>query len=179
LGYFEFWRPQYSQGKTGFMPKIYDHSRVLGVRAEPGAINWAIVEGSQEEPILHASGTEKAPTAYSEAEGLAWVRKKSIHIIEQYRPTGVAVRYPEPKALGANKDSAKARCRVEGVVLEVAAHNSLEVVTETLNTISKNLDSKSAKAYLSSDEFRGLDWSKCKEKVQEAILVAVSILRGK
>lgn len=160
------------------MTKIYDHSRVLGVRAEPSAINWAIVEGSQEEPILHASGTEKVPAAYSEAEGLAWVRQKVVHIIEQYRPTGVAVRYPEPKALGANKDSAKARCRVEGVVLEVAAGNNLEVVTGTLNTVSKNLGSKSAKSYLSSDDFRGLDWSKSKEKVQEAILVASSILRS-
>ncbi len=158
------------------MSKTYHHSRSLGVRAEPDAINWAIVEGSQDAPVLHASGTEKAPAAYSEGESLVWVRRKVAQIIQQYQPTGVAVRYPEPTARGANKDSARARCRVEGVVLEASGSHNLEIVTGTLNTISKNLGSKSAKNYLSSGDFRGLDWSKQKGNVQEAILVAASIL---
>lgn len=159
------------------MSKTYHHGRSLGVRAEPDAINWAVVEGTQEAPVLHASGIEKAPAAYSESESLVWARQRVLRIIEQYQPTGVAVRYPEPTALGANKDSARSRCRVEGIVLEAASSSNLEVVTGTLNTISKNLGSKSAKQYLSSNDFRGLDWSKQKGNVQEAILVAASILR--
>jgi len=156
--------------------KTHQNSRSLGIRAEPGAFNWAVVDGSQAAPALHAYGTEKAPAAYSEAESLAWVRRRVLQIIQQYGPTGVAVRYPEPTARGATKDSARARSRVEGVVLEVASSGNLQVVTGTLNTISKNLGSKSAKNYLASDDFRGLDWSKHKANVQEAILVAASIL---
>jgi len=154
------------------------HDRSIGIRAEADGINWAVIEGSREDPVLHAHGSEKAPAAYNEAERLSWVRQRILHIITQYEPTGMAVRYPEHTALGANKDSARARCRVEGVVLEVAASKNLEVVTGTLNTISKNLGGKhSAKEYLATDDFRGLDWSNYKTNLQEAIVVATSILQ--
>jgi hypothetical protein len=102
-----------------------------------------------------------------------------LYIIDHFKPGRVAVRYPEPRALGANKDSAKSRCRVEGVVLEACSSRNLEVVTGALTTISKNLGSKSGKAkeYLASDDLRGLDWSLLKNsKIREAILVAASVL---
>jgi Holliday junction resolvasome RuvABC endonuclease subunit len=158
------------------MSKTKRHSRCIGVRAEAEGINWAIVDGSLEEPVLHAYGSDKAPAAYVESERLSWIRQQFLHILDQYNPLGVAVRYPENTALGANKDSARARCRIEGVVLESAASRNLEVTTGALNTISKNLGTP-AKENLLSDEFRGLDWQKYKPTVREAIIAAVSILQ--
>lgn len=152
---------------------------VLGVRAEPAAFHWAVVTGNQQRLILHASDTEHAPSSYSEAESLAWVRTRVLYILDTYKPTKVAVRYPEPTAQGANKNSAKARCRVEGVVLEAASSQNLEVVTGALNTFGKLAKSASPKEDLSSGEFRQLDWSKYKDpKVREAIFVGASLLPG-
>lgn len=152
-------------------------NRALGIRAESTGINWAVVKGTLEKPILHDTGKESAPHAYNEAESLGWIRQRVLDIIDQFKPAQVAVRYPEPTAQGANRDSAKARCRVEGVVLEAANARNLQVVTGALNTISKNLGSKSAKSYLGTDDLRGLDWSQHTDaKIREAILVAVSVL---
>jgi hypothetical protein len=111
-----------------------------------------------------------------EAEGLAWIRQRVVHIIDVYKPTKIAVRYPEPTAMGANKNSAKSRCRVEGVVLETSSSKGLETVTGALNTFGKYSRSKSPKDDLDCADLRGLDWSNYKDKVREAILVAASLL---
>lgn len=153
-----------------------DRARAFGIRAEPKRINWAVLEGKKERPHLHASGKETAPAAFDEAESLGWFRKRVIFILEQYNPTKVAIRHPERNSRGANTDAARARCRVEGVILEVANSKALEVVTGALNTVSKNLGSDSAKDYLESDEFRGLNWGNYANYLKEAILVAASVL---
>src|SRR6266481_3827632 len=108
--------------------------RILGVRGEPAAIHWAVATGTSLRPVLHASGTENAPSSYDEGESLAWIRERALYIIDTYHPVKVAIRYAERNARGANKDSAKSRCRVEGVVLEAAATRNLETVTGALNT---------------------------------------------
>jgi len=149
---------------------------VLGVRAEPTAIHWAVVTGTPKMPILHAHGTETVPHAYKEGESLAWIRQRVIYIIETYTPAKVAVRYPERTAKGANKDSAKARCRVEGVVLEAAGSKNLETVTGAMNTFGKHCESESPKQDLVLDDLRGLDWSEYKKELREAIYVAFSLL---
>jgi hypothetical protein len=149
---------------------------ILGLRAEPKGFHWAIVTGTLRQAVLEGSGSEAAPETFSEAESLAWVRQKAAYIIDIYKPTAVAVRYPERVARGFNKDSAKSRCRVEGVLVEVSGTKNRTVVTGALNTFGKHLGSKFPKDDLSSDELRGLDWSQHKDKVREAILVAVSLL---
>jgi Holliday junction resolvasome RuvABC endonuclease subunit len=149
--------------------------KVLGIRAEPRAINWAIVGGTQDRPIKVASDTETVPSAFSEAEGLDWVRKKMLFILDHFQPEGVAVRYPEPRALGHSKDAARARCRVEGVALEAAASRGLPCFTATLNTISKNVG-ESAKDLLDTNSLRGIAWSNYSDHAKEAILVAFSVL---
>ncbi|MBZ5527322.1 MAG: hypothetical protein LAN71_05390 [Acidobacteriia bacterium] len=121
-------------------------------------------------------GTETSPQVYTEAESLAWTRQKVAHIIDTYNPTTVAVRYPERIARGANKDSAKSRCRVEGVLVEVSSTKNKVVVTGALNTFGKHAGSKSPKDDLVSKDLRGLDWSEHKDKAREAILVAASLL---
>ncbi len=150
---------------------------ILGVRAEPSSVHWAVVTGSQEQLILHASGSEDSPNSYKEAESLAWIRVRVLYILDTYKPSRVAVRYPEPTAKGANKNSAKARCRVEGVVLETSSSKGLDVVTGAMNTFGKFSGSRSPKDDLSSHEYRQLDWSKYKDpKLREAIYIAASLL---
>jgi hypothetical protein len=120
----------------------------LGVRAEIATINWAVVTGTVKRPVLHASATETAPNAYSEAESLAWIRQQVLHIIETYGPGRMGVRYSERNARGANKDSAKSRCRVEGVVLEAGSSRNLDIVVGALNTFAKHSGSHSTKEEL-------------------------------
>lgn len=152
-------------------------SCALGIRAEPGAVHWAAVSGSHEQPILEAADTEHSPAAYSEAESLAWIRVRILHILDLYKPSKVAVRYPEPTAMGANKNSAKARCRVEGVVVEAAGSKNIDVVTGAMNTFGKFAGSRSPKDDLSCGDYRKLDWSKYKDsKIREAIYVGASLL---
>jgi hypothetical protein len=150
---------------------------ILGVRAEPSSVHWAVVTGNQRRLVLHACGREDCPSSYSEAESLAWIRVRILYILDTYKPAKVAVRYPEPTAQGASKNSAKARCRVEGVVLEAASSKGLEVVTGAMNTFGKFSGSRSPKDDLLSSEFRQLDWSKYKDsKTREAIFVGASLL---
>ena len=151
--------------------------RILGIRAEPRALNWAMVEGSRQRPIKIAAGTEIAPGPYDEGEVLHWIRNKTIFIVDHYQAQAMAVRYPEPKALGHNKDAARSRCRVEGVAIEAAISRGLPVSTATLNTISKNAGAP-AKELLAGENLRNIDWSEHKEYVKEAILIAYSILDG-
>jgi Holliday junction resolvasome RuvABC endonuclease subunit len=151
---------------------------VLGVRAEPSAIHWAIVSGTTATPILQASGTETAPRSFREGEALAWIRQRVVYIIETYSARKVAIRYAERTAKGANKDSAKARCRVEGVVLEAAGSKNLEVVAATMKTFASHSGSDSPKEDLASDHLRQIDWSEYNNKLQEAIYVAFSLLPG-
>jgi hypothetical protein len=154
-----------------------DKNRVLGVRAEPAGFHWAVVSDTQESAILEACGIEIAPHAYNEGESLVWIHQKAAYIIDTYKPTRVALRYPEGNARGANKSPAKSRCRVEGVILEAAASKNLDIVTGALNTFAKHSGIKSPKEDLTKDNLRGLDWSQYRDKNQrEAILVGVSLL---
>lgn len=150
---------------------------VLGVRAEPAAFHWAVVSGTSHTPVLEDSNTEAAPAAFTEGESLAWIRDRFLQIVENYHPMKVAVRFPEGNARGSGKDSAKARCRVEGVVMETASSRNIEVITGALNTFKKHSGSKSPKEDLAKQDLRGLDWSKYSDtKRREAILVAASVL---
>jgi hypothetical protein len=151
--------------------------RMVGVRAEPSAFHWAVTTGTLERPVLDASGTEVAPEAYGEAESLAWMRQRVMFILDTYAPKTVAVRFPEGNARGANTNSARARCRVEGVVLEVAGSRNLKTITGPLSTFSKHLGSKISRDDLASPDFRGVDLSRCKSSyLREAILIAASPL---
>jgi hypothetical protein len=159
--------------------RVVHGKTILGLRAEPEGFHWAIVTGTLQQPVLEGSGSENVPETFSEGEALAWVRQKAAQIIDLYNPDAAAVRYPERIARGFNKDSAKSRCRVEGVLVEVSSAKNLSVITGALNTFGKHLCSKSPKHDLASEDLRGLDWSKHKDKLREAILVATSLLPEK
>jgi len=155
-------------------------ARVLGFRAEPASVNWAVVEGDPDLPILVLAGSLAAPASYSDPEALSWFRIQVHRLIDQFSPTLVAVRFPEAFVPSRARDSDRRRCRLEGVIIEGAQSRGLVVQTGALATISKNLETSptKAKAYLEREEFRRLDWSSFPKNVREAILVAVSGLGG-
>ena len=69
------------------------------------------------------------------------------------------------------------RARIEGVMLETADAHGAAVIAGQMAMIRGGLGTKSAKAYLSEEDLRGLDWSTIKNvNRREAIMVAASAL---
>ncbi len=152
--------------------------RAIGFRVEPGLVNWAVVEGTSEAPILAVPAAKLAsPATYEEPQSLTFYRERVLLLLTEHMPDIVAVRYAETFGRQSVRESDYKRCRIEGVILEAASSKGLRIITGALASISKNLGTKAAKRYLESDDLRGLDWSKYPAKnVREAILVAASAL---
>lgn len=149
-------------------------ARVVGFRAEPRQFNWAVVEGTQHEPVLIDRGTAAAPVDLDEAPALAWLRGRARLVIEANKPTSAVLRTPEVVAKMGNIDSARRRLRVEGVLLEASQSDGVKITTGALGTISKMLGTRSVKPYLAQDEFHGLNIAKFATPLKEAVLVAVA-----
>lgn len=152
--------------------------KVLGVRAEPAMLHWAVVEGTATAPILVAHDKAAAPVNLDEANALHWYRSRVQHLLQEYGVTAVAVRSAESFGRRGNTDADRKRARIEGVLLEVAASKSLPATASALKTIGGNLGTKSAKDYLDNDDLRGLDWSRLNANRREAVLVAAAALGG-
>jgi hypothetical protein len=150
--------------------------KAIGFRAEPSALNWAVVQGCKNEPILLGYGKEEPSATFDEPAALKWFRDKVQNIVQSYLPDIAAIRFPETFQPHVKHVLLGQRCRVEGVVIEVVCSSGIKILTGPLASIAKNLGSKTAKHYLASDELRGLDWSKHKPNGREAILVAASAL---
>jgi len=150
--------------------------RAIGFRAEPSALNWAVVEGPSAPSILIDADVLKAPETYSEASGLKWFREKVYLLIDSYSPGIAAVKSAETFMPRPPLATLYQRCRVEGVVIEALNSRGIEAVIGPFSTVSSGLGTTSAKQYLKRDDMRGLDWRKYKGNRREAILVAVSAL---
>ena len=150
--------------------------RTIGLRAEPRVLHWAVVEGTQDQPVLIAHDKAETPAAYEEAAALSWFRRRVFHLIDTYVPMAAGIRFPEPSARGGNKDSAKQRSRVEGVLLEAVHSRGLTIVTGALTTIAAKLGTRKAKKYIDDAELRGIDLSRLPPPRREAVLVGVAAL---
>jgi Holliday junction resolvasome RuvABC endonuclease subunit len=153
--------------------------RAIGFRVEPQTVNYAVVEGTKQEPILILYNKISPPKSYDqESSQLVWYRERLLTIIEQYQPQYAAIRFPEPNSFNKTKvEPLLKRARIEGVILESLGNKGIECIAGALQKISSEINSKSAKQYLSNDNFRNLDWSNIKNGNQrEAILVAVTQL---
>jgi len=150
--------------------------RVVGFRAEPKAIHWAVVEGTREEPKVIAEDRIDSPASATEAESLATFRERARHIFETYRPDAVGIRSAELMARGGNKEGPRRRLRIEGVLLETSHSWAVPVTMGGLATISSKLETKRAKKYLESGEVRGIDLKGLPGPRREAVLVAVGLL---
>lgn len=149
-------------------------ARILGYRAEARQFHWAVVEGTRHEPVLVEHDKAAAPVGLDEAAALSWIRERARLLIRAHKPDGAALRSPEPVARGSNKEGARRRLRIEGVLLEASDSCRVKVTVGALAKISADLGTKSAKAYLERGEVRGLDISKFPNPAKEAILVAVA-----
>ena len=152
--------------------------RAIGFRVEPGLINWALVEGTSEAPILAAPPSKlTSPATYSESQALTFYQERVLLLLTEHSPHFVAMRYAETFGRQGMRESDYRRCRIEGVVLEAANSRGIKVIAGALASISKNLGTRTAKHYLEDSDLRGLDWSKYPAKnMREAILVAASAL---
>lgn len=95
--------------------------------------------------------------------------------METFKPVAGSIRTAESVARGSNKDGARRRLRIEGVLLQTMDSCGLKVTIGALAMISGKLDSQ-AKEYIKSGDFRGLDLSKIPIPAREAVLVAVAAL---
>ena len=153
--------------------------RAIGFRAEADAVNFAVVEGTIGAPTLVAHQKISAPKTFDEPASLAWYRDRIRTMIEQYKPEKAAVRYPEPNARAGHSTSTHRRIRIEGVILEASHSEKIVIVTGSLVTMASRLgteSAKTAKAYIATDDLRGLDWTELKDNSREAVLAAVSAL---
>lgn len=148
---------------------------VLGFRAEAKQIYWAVVEGTRNAPILIAHDRAAAPVNLDEAPSLSWYSNRVKLLVETYKPAVAAIRAAESIQRGSNRDGARRRLRIEGVLLQTMDSCGLKVTMGALAMISGKLGSQ-AKSYISSGEFRGLDLSKIPGLAREAVLVAVASL---
>jgi hypothetical protein len=130
--------------------------RALGFRADAKQVHWAIVEGTRRVPILVAHDKAAAPVNLEEAPAMTWYSIRVRHIVQTYKPDVAAIRSVEPIARGSNKEGARRRLRIEGVLLQTLDSCGLQVTIGALAMISGKLGSQ-AKKYAASDELRGLD----------------------
>lgn len=150
--------------------------RVLGFRAEANKIHWAVVEGTRNSPILVAHDDAAAPVNLDEAPALSWYCDRVKLIVETYKPVRMAaIRTAESVARGSNRDGARRRLRIEGILLQTMDSCGLKVTIGALAMISGKLGGQ-AKKYINSGELRGLDLSKIPPPAREAVLVAVASL---
>jgi hypothetical protein len=114
-----------------------------------------------------------APAKYTEAQALAWYRTQTKNLITQYAPQRAAVRASEANARGISVK----RMRIEGVVMECACSEGIEVLAGALPTLSARLgiNRKDAKQCLKEGSFRGLSWPKAMS-YREAILAAAAAI---
>jgi hypothetical protein len=150
----------------------------IGFRVEPTCFHWAVVDAGKEQPVLVGDDRAAAPKDYTEAQALSWYRARVLALLNQFKPERAAIRYAETMPGRGNPTAAHKRFRIEGVILEAVHSKGIDAETGALNTISSRMGSKRAKNYLERDNVRGLDFGTRPQNRREAILVAVSVLRG-
>ena len=154
--------------------------RSIGLRAEPTAVFWAVVEGTRASPILIEHDKITVPSAYqSIADQFTYVRQRLIDEIERNHVESGAIRFPEYSRRNAGSKSDDTRLRMEGVLIEACAAANIPLgVAGPLGTIGRYVGSKAIRDYLTSDDLRGLAWPRKDKKVRESILVAVAALEN-
>jgi hypothetical protein len=157
--------------------KVRNNPCAVGLRSQADKkVAVIVVEGTQNAPRLVHRQILEAPAGADMPEALASLRRQLLDLLKSHNVQRVGVRVAESNAKGANKEGARNRTRIDGVLLEVAGTQRLEVVHGALSTIGKELGAKDAKAQLEEDEFRGLALADLKLELREAVLVGVAAL---
>ncbi|MFH1923031.1 MAG: hypothetical protein ABIP48_24470 [Planctomycetota bacterium] len=150
--------------------------KAVGFRAEKDSITWAVVDDSTDPHVVEAFDRIRAPDTYNEAERLALFRERLKALIQQQSPSVAAIRYPETVTRRSATSSDHMRLRIEGVILEAAQSEGINVMTGALRTIGARLGTKTAKTYLDRDDLRGMKYPRKSKIVKDAVIVAEAAL---
>lgn len=134
-----------------------------------------MVEGTRSSPRLIAHDSAAAPVSLAEAPALSWYSNRVRLVVERYKPDAATIRAAESVARGSNKEGARRRSRIEGVLLQTIDSCGLKATIGALAMISGKLGTQ-AKKYIESGDFRGIDLSEIPSASREAVLVAVAAL---
>lgn len=148
----------------------------IGIRASGNEFHYAIFEGTIESPDYKHHYKLAFPKAFELPKTLAWVREQFQNVAREHNVEAVFVRTMEPIARATVK-TVSDRARVEGVIIEAAASAGYQISYGPMATMSSLLETKSAKQYMSTDEFRGVEnWQSLNDKYKEACLSAICAL---
>lgn len=153
----------------------------IGVRASGNEIHYAIYSGTLDSPEYKHHYKLTFPKAFELPQALAWLREQFQNVAREFDIKSVFVRTMEPIARGSKKTISE-RSRVEAVILEVSASAGYKVSFGPLATMSSLLETRSARRYMDSDEFKGIEnWQSLNDKYRESTLAAIcalSLLEG-
>ncbi len=157
--------------------KVRNNACAVGLRSQADKkVAVVVVEGTQDAPLLVHRQILEAPAGAEMPQALASLRQQLLDLLRSRNVQRVGIRVAESNSRGANKEGARNRTRIDGVLLEIAGTQRLEVVHGALNTIAKELGAREPKKQLAAAEFRGLALSELKVELREALLVGVAAL---
>jgi len=155
----------------------------IGIRAATSEIFYVIVDGSPDNPEIIIKDKLRKPKAFDLPDSLSWYRENLMGIFKEYSISACGIKVAEPFSRAKATTIPQGtiiRAHVEGVIMEAAKNFGLLVVIAPLATISSLIDTKSAKKYFKSDEFRGLSgWGNMNQQYKEATLAGIAALRGR
>lgn len=98
--------------------------RVLGISCTKNKMDWAVVEGDDQQSAKVLAQKAVTAPAGLRGEELTWVRREMLELLDRYRVERVAVKVAVPGGLSVSLG----RSEVEGVVQEAAASFGVDQV---------------------------------------------------
>lgn len=153
-------------------------SLAIGIRAYPRGIQYAVVSGTMEEPVLEDCQPREMPTAFSFAKGLEFVFNEVTDILGHFDVRSAAMREAEYTRFATDSPS-RMRNRVEGAAIAACAQRGIDVKIVVWKTIASvlQLEKKIKRdAFMKASHLRKLDWSALSPEQRDAIAAGVAVL---
>ena len=146
----------------------------IGIRASNTEIYYAICTGSVAEPSIEVTEKLIFPKSMTEPETLSWLREEFLNVCREKNIDSVFIKGIEPNVQSLSK-SLVMRMRVEGVLIEASNSEGFITAIGAYATVSSLLGVRSAKSFVTSDEFKEIhQWPSLNEKFREAGVVGVA-----
>lgn len=154
--------------------------RSIGIRAENGSVQWAVVEGTVDEPVLVEDDKFSPPKTYEIGDAAVWVQNRIGDIVDRLSPDVANIRVAETflqkKPNPTQQNGILFRARFEGMAILSLAAKGVAVNIGQIAQMKARVGSKHVKTYLEQRELRGMDLSSVPKIRQEAVLAAVAAL---
>lgn len=154
---------------------------VMGFRAERDTIQWALVSGTRDQPVLLAHDRLRVPDGLPESDGLRWFRSELQFLLEQQRPDAIAIRLiechlttsPTPKGYSLIFK----RARIEGILLEVCCPQQENASwRRTITRDDESLGGPARSLFVTPDR-QDVNWRQIPSTSQrQAIVIAGTLL---